>query len=307
MPIDTELHQSPRMSAGVFLAATFVLAWSGVVVEALHLAGRDIPYPGFNPALISQFAPSLVAVAMVLHKAGRAGLARFLRNALPKRATASMLRLAAIPIAMAVASIAVLVALGTEAPTFPEFPAIALPGVLLLFIVAGTIAGGLSEELGWRGLLLPTLQGRMTALAASVAIAVIWTVWHLEPTILARLFDEGGGPFLRDVAADMGERLSFTVPMTIVFTSLYNRSGGHLFIPIAAHGISNGIASTAMLSWIEIPTVIGVWAWAFIWWAIAIAVMRWGGAHHLNPFEPRNATVVAASQDRIIGTSAASV
>lgn len=307
MTIDAAPETSPKMSAAIFLIATFVLAWSGVVIEALHLAGRGGFHPGFNPALISQFAPSIVAVVMVAHRAGRSGLGRFLRNALPKRSTASMLRLAVIPMVMAIVLIAIFVAFGVEAPTFPEFPVFAVPGVLLVLIVVGTIAGGLSEELGWRGLLLPTLQGHMTALGASLVLAVIWTVWHLEPAILARLFDEGFGAFIGDVAIDMGERLTFTVPMTIVITSLYNRSNGHLFIAIAAHGVSNGIASTALASWDELPDSIGVWGWALLWWILAAVVLRLGGATNLNPKDTRSTVVVPASGDRPIGAAPASV
>ncbi len=38
---------------------------------------------------------------------------------------------------------------------------------------------GFGEEIGWRGLLQPTLQRRHSALTAAVLVAVVWAGWHL--------------------------------------------------------------------------------------------------------------------------------
>jgi membrane protease YdiL (CAAX protease family) len=38
--------------------------------------------------------------------------------------------------------------------------------------------GGVTEETGWRGFALPTLQNRMTPLAATLIVGLMWGVWH---------------------------------------------------------------------------------------------------------------------------------
>jgi len=47
--------------------------------------------------------------------------------------------------------------------------------------------GGVTEETGWRGFALPLLQARMTPLAATLIVGLMWGVWHFpaRPDILA--------------------------------------------------------------------------------------------------------------------------
>ena len=81
-----------------------------------------------------------------------------------------------------------------------------LPAYLGTFLVVLTIGGGL-EEPGWRGFALPRLQEQHTPVKATLALGVIWGVWHLP------LYG-----------------LAFVGPMLFVFfyTWLYNRTGSVL-------------------------------------------------------------------------------
>lgn len=47
---------------------------------------------------------------------------------------------------------------------------------LIIFL---TIFAGIGEEFGWRGFAMPRLQARHTALASSLIIGVMWSMWHM--------------------------------------------------------------------------------------------------------------------------------
>jgi len=54
--------------------------------------------------------------------------------------------------------------------------------------------GGVTEETGWRGFALPLLQARMTPLAATLIVGLMWGVWHFpaRSDILARAYSLWG-------------------------------------------------------------------------------------------------------------------
>ena len=106
--------------------------------------------------------------------------------------------------------------------------------LVLLFSVFLDV-GGVSEETGWRGFALPVLQGRMTPLAATLIVGVMWGVWHLpaRPDILAGTYGLGGGAVL------LGILVVRFVFLSVVMTYFYNRVGGSTLIAIAMHGLHN--------------------------------------------------------------------
>ena len=55
--------------------------------------------------------------------------------------------------------------------------------------------GGVTEETGWRGFALPLLQARMTPLAATLIVGLMWGVWHFpaRPDILTGAYGLWGG------------------------------------------------------------------------------------------------------------------
>ncbi len=82
--------------------------------------------------------------------------------------------------------------------------------------------GPLSEEAGWRGFALPRLQERFSALTSSVILGIIWACWHL-PLYLV----ETRMPFYI--------YLPLVTVLSILFTWLYNNTGGSLIIAVLAH------------------------------------------------------------------------
>ena len=99
--------------------------------------------------------------------------------------------------------------------------------------------GGVTEETGWRGFALPILQARMTLLAATVIVGLMWGVWHFpaRPDILSGAYGLLGGALL------LGILLVRLVVLSIVMTYFYNRVGGSTLIAISMHGLHNDSCS----------------------------------------------------------------
>jgi len=85
-------------------------------------------------------------------------------------------------------------------------------------------AGPLAEEAGWRGFALPRLQGRFSALNASLLLGLLWAFWHLPQY---QLPDNGMIPF--------PIFLPICVALAILFTWFYNNTGGSLVATVLAH------------------------------------------------------------------------
>lgn len=95
--------------------------------------------------------------------------------------------------------------------------------------------GGVTEETGWRGFALPLLQERMTPLAATLVVGLLWGIWHFpaRPDILLGAYGAGGGALLLGILV-----VRFLV-LSVVMTYFYNRVGGSTLIAIAMHGLHN--------------------------------------------------------------------
>ena len=114
------------------------------------------------------------------------------------------------------------------------------------------LGGSLGEEIGWRGFLLPALLQRMSPLAASVVLGVVWGLWHLP-------IDLAVGFGLHGIGAVMA-RVIFAVPLSILFTWFYLRSGGSLLVALLLHtsinvmgdlGLSNFEAASVVFCVVE--------------------------------------------------------
>lgn len=104
-------------------------------------------------------------------------------------------------------------------------PAANLAVLILPYFLFDAFTNG--EEIGWRGFLLPRIQGRYKGLTASLILGLIWSAWHLpkfvshwDPTVF----------------------FWFTVDTTakaILYTWLYNATGGSLLLTTIFHASGN--------------------------------------------------------------------
>ncbi len=120
-------------------------------------------------------------------------------------------------------------------------------GALLLWI----LTFGIGEETGWRGYALPHLQRNHSALTASIILAIFWAFWHLPQFF-----------YLFDPAIAIGWGIGLFAG-AILFTWLFNSSGGSILIVAVWHGCFNFMSASDAGSGIlaaVVSTIVMVWA-----------------------------------------------
>jgi len=81
-----------------------------------------------------------------------------------------------------------------------------------------------SEEIGWRGFVLPRLQSRRNGLVSSMIVGTIWALWHLP------MFFMGNSPVVYWI---------FMVSISILLTWIMNNNRGSLFLAVFFHAWIN--------------------------------------------------------------------
>ena len=109
-----------------------------------------------------------------------------------------------------------------------------LPLFLLSYLLTAFARGG-NEEPGWRGVLQPELQKKVSPLGSALIIAVIWSLWHL-PLYLNGFYS---GP----VVGGMLGGFIFRIFLSIFLTWFYNRSKGNVLAMILLHTSFNMVVN----------------------------------------------------------------
>jgi membrane protease YdiL (CAAX protease family) len=99
----------------------------------------------------------------------------------------------------------------------------------VLFLQVFLVGGG-NEELGWRGFALPRLQRSYSALVASLLVGVGWFAWHLPLFVVAGSSQAGVPVYYYALAV---------VALSVVFTWLYNETGGSVLLTTVLHASVN--------------------------------------------------------------------
>jgi len=229
--------------AAAFFALTLTITYGlGLPVAAASHGLLPIRIPAAVGALAIA-GPAIAALVLTGFEHGRLGVQRLLSRLLHWRVGAQWYL-----VALLTPPIIAISALGTYrflAGVPPRIPA-PLPrelaqigaespvtyALLAVFFVWGSLA----EELGWRGYALPRLLGTYSALTASVIIGVVWAVWHL-PLFLMNASAQASIPF--------GWYLLYALSLSVLFTWLYNNTGGSLLLATLFHAVIQ--ASTVLL------------------------------------------------------------
>jgi membrane protease YdiL (CAAX protease family) len=144
--------------------------------------------------------------------------------------------------------------------------ALANPFAILLSIVFSTLIPFI-EELGWRGYVLDRLQDKWSALVASSILGVIWSLWHLPLFFIQGSYQAGLGV---GTLAFWSFMIGI-VPLTLLFTWIFNNTRRSTLAVILFHGMVNFTGELIALS-------IRADAMATMLWFVAAAAITilWG-------------------------------
>jgi hypothetical protein len=210
-----------------FVALALGLSWG---MELLAMASaRGWISLRVPPNAFPAFAPAIAALVAVALRTGRPGIARFLRAAGKWRMPVGLYAGAILAIPAMMAASLALARLSGEA----SGPAAAAPGTASLLWMFGAIlvfGGPLGEEIGWRGYALPALLAGRSPVFATLAVALLWFVYHLPlfwiPGSAQRQFPMGW--FALSLAAE-----------SFLMTWTYLASGGSVIPSILLHASNN--------------------------------------------------------------------
>ncbi len=228
----TATTSAPSTAARPFPLMYFVIAFvfTGFLWTLAALGARDVipTLPGLT--VIGTLGPLVAAVILTAQESGRAGLRSLLGRIVRWRVAPVWYGVVLLgPILLYLVGLALEVIFLSGRP--PSLGA--LIGVLPTLVIVAVymvVFVALGEEVGWRGYALPALQARYGALVSSVILGVLWALWHL-PVFFNPDTHYSNLPFVI--------QLAFQIPVAILFTWVFNSTGGSVLMAILLHAVLN--------------------------------------------------------------------
>lgn len=186
-------------------------------------------------AYLAKFGPSLAGIAMVYVTGGARGLRELWERLTRWRVPAGWYGVALLGPGLLWVGAAVFYFARTGVPDVIE--AVAIAGFPALFLTKLFLGGGLGEELGWRGYLLPLLGERVGDLRASLWIGLAWGLWHAPAFVFPGTGKEG----------DVVTLLLFTIyctALSVIFTWVYRGARESLLVVMLLHAALNSSENT---------------------------------------------------------------
>lgn len=256
----------------IFFVLTYGSAWA-LWLPLVILQDRAPTALGFMLALLGSLMPSTVAIILVARLHGRAEVGRLLRRLLMGRVGIFWYAAILALVALMVFAVWVSTLFGAPAPVVvATIPAIIV--TLLFSIFPGSAVG---EEVGWRGYALPRLQGRRSALAASLIVGSAWGAYHF-PLFLV------GNPS-RPLALFLPFAISCAI-MSIFYTWMYNGTRGSLLIAVLLHATTN-LPLTFVYTPLQQQVLPAFWTFNAMLALAAVILIARTGAATLSRTQPK--------------------
>ena len=229
-----------------YLILTYLISWVswGILIVLINTGVATYSSPlGFVLFLIGGWGPTIAAIA-VQKKRSPKSLIKFIFAGNHKAISYLLL------FSLLLTATILLSASGTN----PDLPLYLFPIYLLSMIF---FLGG-NEELGWRGVMQPQMEKKMSFPMATILTSITWSVWHLPLWFMA-----GSGqdelPFA--AFAVFGLVLSFAL-------AAIQRKTNVVFYACVFHGLSNALVSFFIIdiNWITLVGSVAIIAASLIIW-----------------------------------------
>ncbi len=248
-----------------YFILAYAFTWS--IAGPLAIAAQDIADLHLPQALhyLAQIGPAAAAIIVTALTGGSTGLRDLAGRVVKWRVGAKWLLISAgSPIALfLVAAVIARFADGEwinlwDLGKVNFLPAIG-PAALLMWFVTN----GLGEEIGWRGFALPRLQERHQALTATLMLAVFWALWHLPAFFYV--------PTYREMGARGAPGFFFGILSgAILFTWLYNSTGGSILVVVIWHSLFNFFTASSATH----GTIAAIISIEVMVWALALVILE---------------------------------
>jgi uncharacterized protein len=165
-----------------YYIVVFVISWGGILSAGARgiLSGTSWQTDPMFPLAISLMlaGPPIAGILLIILVSGKDGLRELFSRLIKWRVGTR-----SYAVALLSAPLLQMVVLLTLSFVSPEFlPAIVKTGdktTLLLSGIGVGLIGGLIEELGWTGFVIPRLRLAHGAITTGMIVGILWGVWHL--------------------------------------------------------------------------------------------------------------------------------
>lgn len=176
------IRKRPIMS---YYVLTFLISWGSMVVVGLiyGMPAKSAIFQQDGPILMMPFllGPFLSGLLLTGITEGRMGYNKLLMRFHPRIGIKwYILAIAFIP-ALVILLLGVLSLFDADylPPFFSQENKVE---TVLIGLAIGFLGGGLFEEIGWTGFVLPRMRTKRSLLASGLVIGYLWAIWHLLPT-----------------------------------------------------------------------------------------------------------------------------
>jgi membrane protease YdiL (CAAX protease family) len=145
------------------------------------------------------------------------------------------------------------------------------PLAVIPFAIFMLLFGPLPEELAWRGYALELLQKRWGALASSLFLGAVWTVWHIPLFFIPGSYQHGLGLGTLGVWLFMADK----IPQSVLMTWVYNNNRRSTLSAVLFHFSVNFVGELFEL------TARAELFYIVFWILVAIAVTIFWGPQNL--------------------------
>lgn len=155
----------------------------------------------------------------------------------------------------------------------------------MALIATGAVVGivaGVIEELGWTGFALPRLLARHGAFAATLALGILWSTWHILPSIWGMIPTINALSLLGLVFGLTG--FAVIPAYRILMSWVYVNSKGSLLLAIIMHAFYDASIAVFFPSLTTAETLEFYAAFAVaLWIVVGVVVIRFGAATLKRP------------------------